>query len=170
MLALTVDFDLIAQSMKDLSRETSDYYLDRRSAKVVVLSRTLIRSLVEGYGEVRESLPDWDARMIPVAREIVLAGSTEFVRVPEAFGKPEHRWMAEFAKGVQPLKLRERLQTALRGRGACRRFKEILREHPAEMKSWVDFCELQWEKKIQGWLETIGIIAVSEKPKKVRTA
>src|SRR5688572_19840212 len=103
MKALTVDFDLIIQSMRDLSRESNDYYLDRNSGKVIGISRSLIRALEQN--EERNILPEWDTQMIPLARAIVLLGSPEYVRIPEAFGCPEHKWMGEFAVVVRAPKL-----------------------------------------------------------------
>src|SRR5438874_1660952 len=69
MKALTVDFVLITQSMRDLSRIANDYFLDRSTGKVFALSRDLIRSLEQDRTEDRETLPDWDTQMIPLARE-----------------------------------------------------------------------------------------------------
>ena len=168
MKALTVDFNLIAQSMRDLSRLANDYYLDRNTGKVFPLSRELIRSLEQDRNESRGSLPDWDTQLIPLAREVVLMGSTRYLRVPEAFGHPEHRWMMEFAREVRSFRLKQKLYLALRGRGACQRFKEILKEAPEDGKRWQEFHHARWEELIQSWLESHGILAVSARP--VRTA
>ena len=165
MKALTVDFDLIVQSMRDLCRLTVDYYLDRNTGKVVCLSRELIRALEQDRTEEREPLPDWDTQMIPVAREIVLMGAVRYVRIPEAFGNPEHRWMMEFAREMRSFRLKQKLFQALRGRGAAHRFKEILKESPEDGKRWIEFHGLRWEELIQRWLESFGILAVSTHPK-----
>ena len=122
MKALTVEYDLVVQSMRDLCRQNDDYYLDKSTGKVFVLPRTLIRSLESDRGEQREEIPEWDAQLIPLAREIVLAGSSQYVRVPEAFGNPEHKWMSEFAREVRSFRLKQKLFVALRGRGSCQRF------------------------------------------------
>lgn len=165
MKALTVDFDLIVQSMRDLCRLSNDYYLHKLTGKVFALSRALVRALEQDRSEEREDLPDWDTKMIPVAREIVLSASPSYVRVPEAFGNPEHKWMLEFAAGVKSFRLKQKLFLALRGRGACQRFKDLLKEAPDEAKRWSDYHQQRWEEKIQGWLESHGILAVSAHPK-----
>jgi hypothetical protein len=167
MKALTVDFELITQSMRDFSRLTNDYYLDRNSGKVLALSRTLINSL-EKDTEERENLPEWDAKMIPLAREIVLTGSDRYLRVPEAFGCPEHKWMSEFLPQIQSFKLKSKLFQTLRGRGSCRRFKEILKNHDEEFEVWKSFVSHRWQERIQNWLESVGILAVGVAPKKAR--
>ena len=164
MKALTVDFVLITQSMRDLSRIANEYFLDRNTGKVFALSRDLIRSLEQDRTEERETLPDWDTQMIPLAREIVLIGSPRYIRVPEAFGHPEHRWMTEFAREVRSFRLKQKLFLALRGRGACQRFKEILKDAPEDGKRWQEFHVARWEELIQSWLESHGILAVSSRP------
>jgi hypothetical protein len=169
MKALTVDFDLVIQSMRDLCRQNDDYYLDKSTGKVFALSRSLIRSLETDRSEQREEIPEWDAQMIPLAREIVLGGSAQYIRVPEAFGNPEHHWMTEFAREVRSFRLKQKLFVALRGRGSCQRFKEILKSSPEEARRWADFHRQKWEEKIQMWLESIGILAVNARPR-VRAA
>src|ERR1041385_1910763 len=125
--AITIDFDPIEQSMRDLCRKTSDYYFQKSTGKVVVLSKGVIRFLTQESSENgREALPDWEQRMSPVARQIILGGSVDFARIPEAFGQPEHEWMRSFSEDIRSVKLRQKILQALRGRGACRRFKEIL--------------------------------------------
>ncbi len=168
MKALTVDFELVIQSMRDLSRESNDYFLDRNSGKVIGLSRSLIRALEQN--EEHSMLPEWDTQMIPLARAIVLQGSPEYVRIPEAFGCPEHRWMSEFTAGVRAPKLKSRLLFALRGRGSCKRFKEFLKEHPEEMRRWTAHRQLRWQEKIQDWLEQFGVLAINGNPPRSRAA
>lgn len=169
MKVLTVDFEMIAQSMRDLSRLANDYYLDKNSGKVLVLSRSLINSL-EKDSEDRDILPEWDAKMIPLAREIILEGSQKYIRVPEAFGCPEHKWMADFLPQISSFKLKQKLFQTLRGRGSCRRFKAILKDHTEEFSSWQSFRGLRWDERIQKWLEAVGILAVAIRPKKIRTS
>ncbi|MCB4756787.1 MAG: UPF0158 family protein [Elusimicrobia bacterium] len=170
MRALTVDFDLITQSMRDLCRETADYYLDKVSGKVVSLSRDLSRALTRDRGDEKEEIPAWDARMVPMAREIILTGSPNYVRIPEAFGCPEHKWMIAFAETVTAPKLKEKILPALRGRGSCRRFKEIIQAHPEESKRWLEFRSQCWRERIEQWLGSLGVIAIEEKPPRFKTA
>lgn len=170
MNALTIDLDLVIQSMRDISRETNDYYLDLASGRVIPLSRSLIRSLVEEVRANFDDLPEWDAPMIPLAREIVLSGSTTYARIPEAFGRPEHRWMVEFTETVRGQKLKEKLWAALRGRGSCGRFKEILREHREELNRWSVFYHEKWEGAVQRWLSRYGILPVHAPSQRLRSA
>jgi hypothetical protein len=72
--------------------------------------------------------------------------------------------MTEFAREVRSYRLKQKLFLALRGRGACQRFKEILKESPEDGKRWQEFHLSRWEQLIQGWLESFGILAINTHP------
>jgi len=166
--ALAVDFDLISQSMRDLIRETCDYYLDRTTGKILCLSRDVIQALAKEEGDRRNDLQEWDAAMIPMAREIVLEGSQRYIRIPEAFGRPEQGWMIEFAEDFRTQKVKQKMLQGLRGRGSCKRFKEILAEMPDDLQRWNVFRNRKWMEKVQAWLETYGILGVNGNPPRSR--
>lgn len=160
---ITIDLEMIIQSMRDLCRESTDYYLDKTSGKVFAISRALLCSFEHSGRDNEEDLPAWDAQMIPIAREIVLKGSENFVRIPEAFGQPEHNWMMDFAEDLRPVKLKERVIKGMKGRGACSRFKENLADHPDDLNRWSVYSRKCWYEKIQNWLTSIGILGVEAK-------
>ncbi len=169
--ALTVSFEPIQQSMRDLCRDVNDYYFHKTTGKVVVLSKGVIRFLTqESPDERQENLPEWEAKMIPVARQIILEGAADYTRIPEAFGQLEHVWMKDFSVTIRSAKLRQKILQTLRGRGACRRFREILKEFPEESRQWAVFRSRNWADKIKSWLEGVGILAVEHTPKKIRPA
>lgn len=58
------------------------------------------------------------------------AGDLVFVEPLPA--SEEYEWMVEFADSVTEPRLRELLEVALDGRGAFRRFKNVLLDHPEE--------------------------------------
>lgn len=166
MKAPTVDCELIAQSMRDICRETNDYFFHKPTGKVISLSRALMRALAERNEDVRDMIPDWEQPMIPVAREIIVTGSSDYARIPEMFGRPEHKWMLEFAETVRGSKLKEKLSLSLKGRESCRRFKEILKEHVEELNRWHVFRLRKWDEAAQTWLESLSILAIVSKSKR----
>ncbi|MBI4277853.1 MAG: hypothetical protein HY660_05300 [Armatimonadetes bacterium] len=54
----------------------------------------------------------------------------------------EYGWMVEFADSVAEQRLRGLLRVALDGRGAFRRFKNVLADHPDERARW--FAYRDW--------------------------
>ena len=170
MKALTVDTDLIAQSMREICRETNEYYFHKTSGRVLSLSRALIRALAERNEEIKEAIPYWDQSLIPLAREIIVSGSEEYIRIPEAFGRPEHKWMLEFCETVRGPKLKEKLTASMKGRESCQRFKQLLKEHVEELNRWQVFCQCKWAELVQEWLASQAILAVGTKSLKKRFA
>lgn len=69
----------------------------------------------------------------------------------------EYGWMAEFTATVSDARLRDRLEVALDGRGAFRRFKNVLRDFPAERERWFAFRDARLRAAAREWLETQGI-------------
>jgi hypothetical protein len=64
----------------------------------------------------------------------------------------EYGWMADFADTVTNARLRDRLGVALDGRGAFRRFKDVLAEHPAERERWFRFHDARAREAMEAWL------------------
>jgi hypothetical protein len=69
----------------------------------------------------------------------------------------EYGWMAEFSATVGDGRLRDRLETALEGRGAFRRFKHVLLDAPRERERWFAFRDARLREAVRGWLGEHGI-------------
>jgi hypothetical protein len=64
----------------------------------------------------------------------------------------EYRWMAEFAESVDNPELRGKLEVALDGRGAFRRFKNVLADDRAERERWFAFHGQRLREAMDEWL------------------
>lgn len=75
---------------------------------------------------------------------------------------PSHIWfrdMADFAEGISDTEVGRRLEQALQGRGAFRRFKnELYDHHPALIAVWHGFREVRAERRAVRWLADHGLI------------
>jgi hypothetical protein len=65
--------------------------------------------------------------------------------------------MRRFAAGVSDTTLRDRLQQAIQGRGASRRFRAALAASPGDQKQWLAFRDRSLLERITRWLETAGL-------------
>jgi len=65
--------------------------------------------------------------------------------------------MVEFAEKVEDELLREKLSIALDGRGAFRRFKNVITDYPDYREKWFKFRDERINKKVTEWLNSIGI-------------
>lgn len=106
----------------------------------VVTGKVVSPAVGDEDGEVTEAQIDQglaEGRLIPIER---LPSSVEY------------GWMAEFAASVRHPHLRELLDVALRGRGAFRRFKDVLADDPAERERWFRFRDGRMREAMIEWL------------------
>ncbi len=87
-----------------------------------------------------------------------------FIRIEPAASREQYRWMERFVGLVTDPALRERLVIAIDGKGAFRRFKDVLVSYPAERERWFSFRGdlLHWQ--MQKWLEREGLEAKEPAP------
>jgi hypothetical protein len=111
----------------------TESFLDLRSGDVVTLS--------EGAVDFQEQ------------RAKVQTGGDSFIRIEPAASREQYKWMERFVAGVTDEALRERLVIAIDGKGAFRRFKDVLINYPTERERWFSYRAdlLHWA--IQKWLE-----------------
>lgn len=76
----------------------------------------------------------------------------------------EYGWMTEFAESVADARLKARLEIALDGRGAFRRFKNVLAGHPAERERWFAFRDARVRAAAREWLEDQGVEPTTAPP------
>jgi hypothetical protein len=86
-------------------------------------------------------------------RAKVQSGGDSFLRVEPAASREQYKWMERFVAGVTDEALRERLVIAIDGKGAFRRFKDVLLNYPTERERWFSYRAdlLHWH--MQKWLE-----------------
>jgi hypothetical protein len=97
-------------------------------------------------------------------RQHVSENIRNFLRVEPASSREQYRWMEKFVGSVTDEPLRERLVMSIDGKGAFRRFKDVLVGYPAERERWFSYRAelLHWH--IQNWLEEHGVEATNEPP------
>lgn len=103
-----------------------------------------------------------------LSEEEVETGFAEGYLVPiePLSSSDEYQWMVEFTETVANDRLRELLDLALDGRGAFRRFKAVLSEHPAERERWFAFHEECIHRAMNEWLAEHDIEPTTRPPRK----
>src|SRR5262245_9407498 len=91
-------------------------------------------------------------------REQIEEGLGErFISIPYQGSDAGYRDMEEFAGSVTDARLRALLEVAIRGKGAFRRFKDVLSEHARERERWFAFHKERGHDRIRQWLADEGI-------------
>ncbi len=123
---------------------STESFLDTRTGQVV--------TIVSGDPEA------------PLRKRQVSENIEHFVRVEPASSREQYRWMERFVSSVSDEALRERLLISIDGKGAFRRFKDVLLAYPAERERWFSYRAdlLHWH--IHNWLRDHDIEPSTEAP------
>lgn len=174
MKKLPIDFDEIQKAMEDIERNAFEYFLDRETGEILILSEDIMHRANEiisahydddnaEYDAVEldeePDIPDWMEDEIELALEILLFSRGQYVRIPERSPGNVFAAMKSFVDQVENPELADELRLALDGKGAFRRFKDALDPFPKERKLWYGFSAKAAKKDIEAWLGEAGIVA-----------
>ncbi len=140
---IDLDFDALEVAVERNSPDT-DSYLDLTTGRVLTIT--------SGDPEAA------------INRQSVSENIRNFLRIEPASSREQYRWMERFVGSVTDEPLRERLIISIDGKGAFRRFKDVLLAYPAERERWFSYRAelLHWH--IHNWLEEHEIVATNEPP------
>ena len=82
--------------------------------------------------------------------------------IPMAESHEGYRDMQDFITTVEDEHLVELLEVAINGKGAFRRFKDVLFNYPEERERWFKFRDDRMEKRAVEWLESIDVSLAEE--------
>jgi hypothetical protein len=126
-------------------------YLDRETGTVVTVTED-IRAAADDEDEAA----GFDSQLLEVVRAID-DGSERYLPIPGQDGREGYRDMEEFIATVRNRRLVELLEVAIAGRGAFRRFKDVLAGSPAERERWFAWSDGRQRERILDWLTAEGI-------------
>jgi hypothetical protein len=92
------------------------------------------------------------------------AGGERYIVIPYQGSTAGYRDMVEFIHAVDDNRLRALLDVAINGKGAFRRFKEVLQDYPQERERWFAFQRQRANQRILSWLESEDIEPVTPQP------
>ncbi len=154
---LQVDWDALLPALEDSSREYNEYFLNTDTGEVAVLPIEFLDR--EEDSELGEDAPEWERETFALAKEVEEDEEGRWVQVPFIPSHEAYEHMAQFAETVEDERLRELLGVALDGRGAFRRFRDVLHRFPDEFKRWDAFKERLVREWALDWLRGIGVDA-----------
>jgi len=98
--------------------------------------------------------------MLPVASSEI----TRFALIETVPSRIQYQWVDEFAKTIETPDTKARIEAAINGKGAFRRFKDILMTMPDERRRWFEFRDQMIRKRIVDWVLEHGIKATNTVP------
>ncbi len=179
MQKLQIDLGELAMAFEDATWERS-YYLDLETGQVVWITQETRWQLESIYEETYDpdseapvelsdvlqdyDLADWQKEDLLEADRVDRFYGSRYIGVPEADSHEGYRDMERFILTIQDERLQDRLWQAIEGRGAFRRFKDVLAGHYREEKRWYAFQDDRIRARILDWLESKGIEPIEPEP------
>jgi len=141
--------DDIIMAFDNAGFEMRNYY-DVKEKQVVLLTENMCF-----YDDNdKDKLPDWQKEELELARNIQ-ENPDRYMCIEPLPSYEKYNRMEEFAS-MQKERLRELLFVALDGKGAFRRFKDVLLNFPEERQKWFGFENDWMEKKAIEFLDDIN--------------
>jgi hypothetical protein len=153
----------------DVSFPDIHHYLDLETGRVVMVTDEIRSDLEEIYDEIYDEAgnrvvsleehlqqrdsPDWEKEMLLEADQVEQGFGTRYVYIERDDPYRDYNDMERFIGSVEDQHLKERLWAAIQGRGAFRRFKDLLARHPDVEKGWFEFKDAQLRQEVAAWLE-----------------
>lgn len=138
-IRVVTDFDEICWAFEDVSLDNR-YYLDLKTGEIIFVSDFMDREEIK---EIEEKLD---------------AGFGErYIVIPKIEPGEGYEDMEDFIETVQDEGLKEKLYIAIDGRGAFRRFKNVLLNYPGERERWFKFKDARMRERVKEWLDAKGI-------------
>ena len=76
----------------------------------------------------------------------------------------QYQWLDDFIKSIENVDVRARMEAAINGKGAFRRFKDILLTLPDERRRWFEYRDQMMRQRIIEWVREVGIVPLNEAP------
>src|SRR5262245_40720586 len=99
-----------------------------------------------------------------------IVSDPNYRRVEPVSSREQYRWMERFIATVEEGPLRQRLLQSIDGKGAFRRFKDVLMSFPVDRERWFAFRSERLRMAIEAWLEAHGLKAHERDAWRVPTA
>jgi len=135
---LKIDLDELCSAMEESSYEY-EYYLDLATGEILFLSEYVDD---EESGTRRDRIDDEPDR---------------YEKVPKAEPHEGYGDMQDFIATVEDEHLAELLEVAINGKGAFRRFKEVLARYPEQEERWFRFKDDRMQERALEWLDDINV-------------
>src|SRR4051812_25471431 len=90
-----------------------------------------------------------------------IAADTNYLRIDPVSSREQYRWMERFIPMVEDPDLQAKLSQAIDGKGAFRRFKDVLMAYGPERERWFSFRSERLRIFMEAWLSAHALNPVA---------
>jgi len=99
-----------------------------------------------------------------------IASDNDYLLVDPVSSREQYRWMERYIATVEEPDLRQKLVSSIDGKGAFRRFKDVLMAYPVERERWFSFRSERLKAAMQSWLDAHNLESVAREAWEVPSA
>ena len=140
---LRIDLDELCNAIENSSFE-NEHFLDLETGEILFIS---------------EYMDDEETEKL---KDRVEEKFDRYERIPTVESHEGYRDMVDFIAIVDNERLAELLEVAINGKGAFRRFKDVLINYPEERERWFQFKDDRMEERALEWLDDIDVTLSEE--------
>ncbi|MBM4373581.1 MAG: hypothetical protein FJ095_00740 [Deltaproteobacteria bacterium] len=89
-----------------------------------------------------------------------IAADTSYLRIEPVSSREQYRWMERYIPMVEDKELQEKLARAIDGKGAFRRFKDVLMTYGPDREKWFTFRSERLRIFMEAWLNAHALTPV----------
>jgi len=89
-----------------------------------------------------------------------IAADANYLRIDPVSSREQYRWMERYIPMVEDVELRAKLAVSIDGKGAFRRFKDVLMSYGTERERWFAFRSERLRIFMEAWLNAHALRAV----------
>jgi hypothetical protein len=171
MRELNISLDDLEMAFEDYSGMVS-HYLDVETGEVISVTeeeRSVLDRIQESYYDEQtqnidwetafeqEHTPDWEREVVQEIYRVDAGIGTKYILIPAEDSYESYHDMEDFIETVQSEHLQELLDYAIHGKGAFRRFKDVLLNYPEDRELWFKFKRERLQERIIDWLDSEDI-------------
>ena len=151
--------------MEAIELDSLEYctYFDRQKGEIVSGERTMLGAFEEGDEERFADVPDWEKGVVETARAIADDDGSRFIHAPDPREFHECRHMELFIRSLADEEAAEQLWRAIKGRGACRHFKDTLYRLGLQ-DQWYQYRDEAMKQFVIEWAEANGVAYEDDLP------
>ena len=143
-----VKIDEIVEAMK-LQFNTWNTFLNIKTGEIVYVSDDELQSAED------DELSDWELDDVSAAIDI-LENEADYIELPTQFDINEYHMITTFCHSVEDSQIRSQLLAAVRGKGAFRRFKDLITQYEIE-DEWYAYRDKCYREIAIRWCQNNGI-------------
>jgi hypothetical protein len=151
MQMFTVKLDDIVEHI-ELQSDEVESYLNKTTGELHYISSEEMNA-AENDDPI-EKAPDWQQANIKIAKEI--SETDNYLELPSQYDVHEYKIMERFCHTVEEEKANYELLRAISGKGAFRRFKEVIHDFDIA-KDWYEYKNKALKEIAKEWCEDNNI-------------